>query len=207
MSHVREVRFTMSHEAPLPQKPSKKKSMRKPRFPSQSPNFGKRATAMGNIVQQEEEEEEQEDDKFYRDANGPYTNARRTRILLYVALVWLVGLSTYLLFASAASDTHVPPPILAEKKVPAKWHIPFNLVPDNGGRIMTLKVPSMNFERLLRYDVCCRKGPYYVCRAVSKNVGIECYLTKDREAVVYIGHSDMVGAACTLMWTEQREKV
>jgi len=203
---LREVRFTMSHEA-APTK--KKKNMRKPRFPAQPANVGKRSATKNStsIIQQDDEHLfSDNDDKMYRDANGPYTDARQTRILLFVVILWLVGISVYLVVASIQQQQNntpvVAPPLLETKKLPTKWHIPFNLVPDNNGRIMILKVPTMNFERVLRYDVCCHKGPYYVCRAVSKNVGVECYLTKDREAVVYISHPEMVGATCTLMWTE-----
>ena len=242
---VHEVRFTVSHDpTPHLSKPSSKKSgMRKtsspkPRFPpAPSPNFGgggkrttKNTTAAGNIVQQEDEYDDVEysprrrDDKSYRDPNGPYTNARKTRILLYLSLVWLLGLSIYVIVGVSirgeGSNDHivissgradiVAPPILEPKKPPTKWHIPFNLVPDNNvgssGRIMSLKVPHLNFDRILRYDVCCRKGPYYVCRAVSKNVGIECYITNENVAVIHIGHPEMIGAACTLMWSETKEK-
>ena len=145
--------------------------------------------------------------KKYYTTIGPHSLARRSNMLLYFCFFWLVLLTVVLVIHFAQRPGHSRlAPVLEVKKESSKWHVPFNLVPDNGtnGRIMTLDVRQMNFKQLLRYDVCCQQESYYVCRTVSKNLGIECYLTRENKAVVHINHPDMVGARCTLMWIEKR---
>jgi len=146
------------------------------------------------------------ENKHYRDPNGPYTNARHSRILLYFMLLWCVVLTVLCIILFVRISPSAPAPVFAEQKDQSKWHVPFNLVPDeeSNGRLMTLRVPHMTFSKLLKYDICCKKGPIYVCRAVSKNVGVEGYFTSDGNAVLHINHPDMVGAQCKLMWIELR---
>jgi len=147
--------------------------------------------------------------KKYYSPVGPHTLARRSNMLLYFALAWMTLITVFLVIHTLRGGGVSQPltPVLEVKKEPSKWHVPFNLVPDNGtnGRLMTMDVRQMNFAQLLRYDVCCQQGHYYVCRTVSKNLGIECYLTSESKAVMHINHPDMVGARCTLMWIEKRE--
>jgi hypothetical protein len=157
-------------------------------------------------VQQEYESPRQK--PHYADT-GPHTVSRRTTILTYLLLLWVMGLTFLVVFYwphAIPTPSLIAGPVLEIRKEPSKWHIPFNLIPDNGtnGRIMTMDVAQLNFDMLLRYDVCCKKSHYYVCRTVSKNLGIEGYLTHDNKAVLHINHPDMVGAQCTLMWIEQR---
>jgi hypothetical protein len=201
MSRVKEVRVMIgnkrSHSAP--------KHKRRPVIPK----YGEDESELipPNTLEIEE------DDKMYRDPNGPYTNAKCSRILLYIMFIWCVVLSVLciVLFGrtsgSVSAPLALPAPIFEKQKDQSKWHVPFNLVPDenSNGRIMTLKVSQMNYRKLLKYDICCKKGPIYACRAVSKNVGVEGYFTSEGKAIIHINHPDMIGSQCTLMWIEIRD--
>lgn len=193
---MQEIRFTMH-----PHRKGSSKRARPPRIP-----MGGGGNILDPDVPDFPPQHQQEDTKHSRE--GPHTTARKWRILNYVIIVWLVFLTMYIFIVQRpSSSTPLLPPVLAQVKTPSKWHIPFNLVPDadSNGRVMTLTVPSCNFSKLLRYDVCCYTGPYYACRAVSKTVGIEGYFTQDGKAVMHISHPNMVGARCSLMWIETRE--
>lgn len=206
-SHLQEVRLMLGSKDPnnspkkgLPRLPAKKRSSI-----NRPPNFGPVSD-----IDEDDVIDHELLDKTYRDPNGPYTHARQSRFLLFLLVAWCLGLTLCCILLFIQKTSPLPPapaPIFAEKKEPSKWHIPFNLVPDEdgNGRLMTLKLPQMTFAKLLKYDVCCKKGPLYACRAVSKNIGVEGYITSDGKALMHIYHPDMVGAQCTLMWIEKRE--
>lgn len=207
---VKEVRLTLGPGRDL----SKPKKMRTASRPRRPPNFG--PTSRLRVIDDDDDVDEKDGDdmidssamdKMYRDPTGPYTSARYSRFLLYILLIWIIALTVAMLVMLRKPAIVIPPPVFAEKKDPSKWHIPFNLVPDNesNGRLMTLSVPQLTFSKLLKYDVCCKKGPLYACRAVSKNVGVEGYISEDGKATMHINHPDMVGARCTLMWIETRD--
>lgn len=151
--------------------------------------------------------------KYNHSPFGPHSLARRSNLLMYICFGWLCLLTILflvhwiLLSAPTSANVSVAPPILEVKRDQSKWHLPFNLTPDehSNGRIVTLPVPRLNFDKLLRYDVCCRSGQYFVCRAISKNLGMDAYVTKDKKAVMQVPHPDMIGAQCVFMWVETRE--
>lgn len=187
MSH--EIRVTMN-----------KKSKGPPRIPTTTGGPRKSHPRLGTL----EDESQQPQQEYTSQPSIP--SARRSRILLYLCLTWLAALTFVFVARMLWVPPPPPPPIFSERKDQSKWRVPFTLVPDaeSNGRIMTLRITQLNFSQVLRYDVCCRKGNFYVCRAVSKNLGVDCYLTSENSAVFYINHPDMVGARCTLLWSENR---
>lgn len=94
-----------------------------------------------------------------------------------------------------AKDTVIVP--VVEKS--NKNSVSFNLV---DSLFTTVPLPDLNFDKLLRYDVCCYQQAYFICRSITKNLGVDCYLTKDKTAVVRLFHPDMTGARCTVIWSE-----
>lgn len=121
--------------------------------------------------------------------------------LISVIVVWHF---VYCSLGTVVSSPMVP--VIETKKDQIKREVNFNLVPSKevgSGRIMNLSLPDIEFERVLRYDVCCFQKAYFACRSITKNLGVDCYLTNEKMAVIQVFHPDMVGARCTLMWTEK----
>lgn len=134
-----------------------------------------------------------------------------TIILLFVfTFAWLLTLTLLHAFSSSGSGgssgiSAIAPVIERNARDTLKFEVPFTLQPENNNnsRIMTIPLQSLTFERLIRYDVCCTHQAYFVCRSVLKNIGVEAYLTSEKNAVVVVIHPDMVGARCVIMWTER----
>jgi hypothetical protein len=127
-----------------------------------------------------------------------------------IIYVWLLSVTLFMLFqfvfpVGSVTATKAIAPMIELKKDQNKYEVAFNLIPDSNtnGRVMNLSLPQMVFDRLIRYDVCCAIQAYYVCRAVTRNLGVDCFLNKDKMAVINILHPDMVGARCTLLWNER----
>lgn len=144
-----------------------------------------------------------------------YKNFRDTFSCFSLSVfVWLCLLTLFivyhLVFAAATSTSRGAAaaalvPVIEAKKDHTRWDVPFTIVPDEGssGRLMTLPLKQLVFDRLVRYDVCCFQQSYFVCRAATKNIGVECLIAKDRGALINVVHPDMVGARCVLMWSEK----
>lgn len=133
-----------------------------------------------------------------------------TIIVLFVCtFAWLSTLTLVHVFSTPPSQTSVVsaivPVIERNTRDTLKFEVPFTLQPENNNnsRIMTIPLQSLTFERLIRYDVCCTHQAYFVCRSVLKNIGVEAYLTSEKNAVIVVIHPDMVGARCVIMWTEK----
>jgi len=141
--------------------------------------------------------------KMYR-LNSPLPSCWGARWLVWG---WLFTLTVFVLFHLAWSATSLPPPvapIVELKKNRVKHTIQFIIVPDpdTGGRLMNISVKKTVFDRLLRYDVCCFVQSYFVCRSVTRNVGVECFFESSGNVLVQVNHPNMVGARCHLIWTE-----
>ncbi len=142
-----------------------------------------------------------------------YKNFRETfSCFSFAIFVWMCILTLLILyhvvfggFSSAAAARNGLVPVIEAKKDQSRYDVPFTLVPDESskGRVMTLTLKQMVFERLVRYDVCCFQQSYFLCRSTTKNLGVECLMTKDKTALINVIHPDMVGARCTLMWSEK----
>ena len=137
-------------------------------------------------------------------------NSRVFVILFICTFAWLLTLTMLHIFSgtipsSSSSSNSIVPIIEKNSRDTLKFEIPFTLQADanSNGRIMTLPVTNLTFERLIRYDVCCTHQAYFVCRSVLKNVGVDAYLTSEKNVVIIIIHPDMVGARCVVMWTER----
>lgn len=123
----------------------------------------------------------------------------KTRLIM---LVWLGVLTVAVLFlfifgsGTASQQQSVITPIVEKSN---KNSVSFNLLDTI---FTTVALPDLNFDKLLRYDVCCYQQSYFICRSVTKNLGVDCYLTKDKTAVVRLFHPDMTGARCTIIWSE-----
>lgn len=134
-----------------------------------------------------------------------------TIIVLFVfTFAWLLTLTLLHAFSSngsggGGSSSAIVPVIERNTRDTLKFEVPFTLQPENNNnsRIMTIPLQSLTFERLIRYDVCCTHQAYFVCRSVLKNIGVEAYLTSEKNAVIVVIHPDMVGARCVIMWTER----
>lgn len=145
-----------------------------------------------------------------------YKNFRDTFSCFSLGIfVWLSMLTLFivyhLLYAAPAAASSLLAradalvPVIEAKKDHTRWDVPFTLVPDEGslGRLMTLPLKQLVFDRLVRYDVCCFQQIYFSCRSATKNLGVECLIAKDRGALINVLHPDMVGARCVLMWSEK----
>jgi hypothetical protein len=132
-----------------------------------------------------------------------------TIIVLFVfTFAWLLTLTLLHVFSTTTTTTSVvsaiAPVIERNARDTLKFEVPFTLqLSDNNSRTMTLPLQNLTFERLIRYDVCCAHQAYFVCRSVLKNIGVEAYLTSEKNAVILLIHPDMVGARCVIMWTER----
>ena len=168
----------------------------------------------------EEQEEEKEEEEEETKGEALLESAKQSKRDRYAALHnggggcwWLIvpigiGITCFtiiivfiIIFTSRSTTAHT----IELKRDQNKWEIMFNLIPDDtstGGRIMTLSLRTMVFDRLQRYDLCCFQQSIYACRSITKNVGADCYLTRDKTAVITIGHPELVGARCKIMWTE-----
>lgn len=129
-----------------------------------------------------------------------------TIILLFVfTFAWLLTLTLLHVFSTQTSVVSAIVPVIERNtRDTLKFEVPFTLqLSDNNSRTMTLPLQNLTFERLIRYDVCCAHQAYFVCRSVLKNIGVEAYLTSEKNAVILLIHPDMVGARCVIMWTER----
>jgi hypothetical protein len=132
-------------------------------------------------------------------------------ILFVLTFVWLLTLTLLHAFSNNSGGggsggvSAIAPVIERNARDTLKFEVPFTLQPENNNnsRIMTIPLQSLTFERLIRYDVCCTHQAYFVCRSALKNIGVEAYLTSEKNAVIVVIHPDMVGARCVIMWTEK----
>jgi hypothetical protein len=122
----------------------------------------------------------------------------KTRLLIVIWLgVVTLGVLFLFIFGSGTTTVHTSLTPIVEKA--NKNSVSFNLLDT---LFTTVPIPDLNFDKLLRYDVCCFQQTYFICRSVTKNLGVDCYLTKEKTAVVRLFHPDMTGARCTILWSE-----
>jgi hypothetical protein len=125
----------------------------------------------------------------------------KTRLLI---IIWLavITMAVLFLFIFGSGTSALPPPPLPITPIVEKSNknsVSFNLLDT---LVTTVSLPDLNFDKLLRYDVCCYQQTYFICRSITKNLGVDCYLTKEKTAVVRLFHPDMTGARCTIVWSE-----
>jgi len=131
---------------------------------------------------------------------------------------WMLGLVVFWLLVLTVmvgiGGQAVPVPAQPAPALQYQYVIPFNLVPTglvngsgSGSRagatsIMTLSLPTLEYDAVLHYNICCRQDSAFFCRGISvtKTIGVDGYLTAQKSAVIMIRHPDMVGARCQMMW-------
>lgn len=163
------------------------------------------------IHQEQQEDEEEEDGDFLPSSPRKLYRlpvvSRSPSWTIWILIAWLLMLTLFVLFHFffSAPLPSSAAPIVELKKNRVKHTVQFILVPDadTGGRLMNMSLKKVVFDRLLRYDVCCFVQTYFVCRSVTRNVGVECYFAQDGTVVVEVNHPNMVGAKCHLIWTEK----
>ena len=132
----------------------------------------------------------------------PSKKVRTTNQLLkwlpIINTVWLIVLTILVIIQAnktTLSQNQAPPLILKSQGI---LSIPFNLIPNVDGRI--LKLPLGDLKSITNYDVCCKIKQYYVCRAVTKNIGVDAVVQIQQDgsftADILLIHPDMTGAAC-----------
>lgn len=137
------------------------------------------------------------------------TRKQQPRYLIFgfvVLAMWMFFLTMYIMFHSVASSSPLPPPIIvASKKFNSnsKWIFPFTLFTADQSMWMTMTVSNLHFDRILRYDVCCKQNAVYACRSVSKNMGVDGFVVSPNILKIQILHPDMSGAACKFIWAER----
>ncbi len=167
-------------------------------------------------ISDDDDDGDSDDAHFIGDAISPRRKTYRIREpfswSIFIGFAWLAVVTLFIiihtLFASppiASLTDRAIVPLIEMKKESNKYELAFNLVPDEGtkGKLLTVMLPQMIFENVIRYDVCCYQSNYYLCRAITRNLGVDAYLTKDKTAVIQVIHPDMTGARCTIMWNEK----
>lgn len=131
----------------------------------------------------------------------------QTRTLSIINLIIAIGLViVFIVYAltrtnpiEAASEMTV---VVAARG--ATSTLPFNLVPDVGGTGMSisLKIYQIEFARLQHYDVCCFRNEEFICRSISKTLGVDAYIANSGQiALIQNIHPEMVGSSCRLTWS------
>lgn len=200
---------------PFPVKPGAK-----PPAPSPSQPMKKRMPPNKAVVAVEEDDPE-DNAHFIGDPISPRRKTYRVKEpfswVVLGGFIWLTLITIFVIVhtvfaaptAVAVGDSSIVAkaivPLIEMKKESNKFDVAFNLVPEEGtkGKLMTLALQQMTFESVIRYDVCCYQSNYYMCRSITRNLGVDAYLTKDKTAVIHVIHPDMTGARCTIMWNEK----
>ncbi len=129
-------------------------------------------------------------------------------VVVLILSVWALA-NTFSIFLTHHAATGSNNMIIAAKKSNGnnKWVYPFNLIENNKEQQphwMSLKIPTLSFERILRYDICCRHNNNFFCRSsISRNMGIDGYVQHDGTVMIQIIHPDMLGASCNFIWAER----
>lgn len=139
-------------------------------------------------------------------------------ILLLVA--WSFALTVFVLYIKVSYTTAVaappPPPVIIQASnkrlnAPTKFIHTFNLVASsaqNEGLLwVNLSVPNLNYDRIVRYDICCHNHQKraFACRSVTRNLGVDGYVLAPSTVMIQILHPDMVGSSCAFIWAESNK--
>lgn len=127
-----------------------------------------------------------------------------TRTLSIINLILAIALViVFLVYALTRPTVRLEPTTLQAARG-ATSTLPFNLVPDASSTSMTLslKIYEMEFARLQHYDVCCFRNEEFICRSISKTLGVDAYIASSgQSAIIQNIHPEMVGSSCRLTWS------
>jgi hypothetical protein len=184
-------------------RPSASRTYKQPSSPSILP--------YGSSSRDLEEEDEKEKRRVVSVCKMlPILNFVAILILGFCVVILLAAWKRDLETRHVALTSDTTPVVVEQKRENAPLELLFTLYPpeNDSKKGMFVSIPSEQrrpLNQMKRYEVCCvtRDADNFVCRSVSKTLGVDCVIQKHR-AVVSVQHAIMVGARCALrIWYKE----
>ena len=121
---------------------------------------------------------------------------RRVLLVEWIVVLWLVALTVWLVLLTHARSPPGEAALVAPRTLRNR-HVRFNT---SLGKKFEVYAPGMVFERVRRYELCCRTATALVC---GPHTGVRGRVVAPKIVRVEVRSGDRAGAECVFRWEEQ----
>ena len=144
-----------------------------------------------------------EQDNVYVEVDGVDSSKRRpsmmrhSGVLAWAVALWLTALTVWLLVLTVSQPAASAIPELSTRDAPRNRHVRFNTTL---GRRFEVYAPGMTFERVERYEMCCRTATALIC---GPHTGVRGRVVAPKLVHVEVRAASNAGAECVFRWHER----